>query len=249
MRAYHHALGAGLGDELALRPLRGLAIGAKGVDDDRRVIAAGAHLLDQADPGQAILAASHVRDDDVVVVHRQQPQRVDTAGDRVDREPVILEEALLAFAGVVVVVSHDRYFLNRVCTGIVAFEGEGRVVYSEGNYDYYLEKKQRANVLPPRKEIISDKTPAKTSAATRPRKLSFKETKELEGMEEAIAAVEEEISRIEQLFGDPDFNRKYGPQMNELTADLAANKEKLNALFARWEELEAIRAGAEAPQS
>ena len=68
-------------------------------------------------------------------------------------------------------------------------------------------------------------------------------------MEEAIAAVEEEISRIEQLFGDPDFNRKYGPQMNELTADLAANKEKLNALFARWEELEAIRAGAEAPQS
>src|SRR5690606_16966998 len=53
----------------------------------------------------------------------------------------ILEEALIDFPGVVLVVSHDRYFLNRVCTEIIAFEGEGRVVYSEGNYDYYLEKK------------------------------------------------------------------------------------------------------------
>jgi len=56
----------------------------------------------------------------------------------------ILEEALIAFPGVVLVVSHDRYFLNRVCTGILAFEGEGCVNASTGNYDYYVEKKQRA---------------------------------------------------------------------------------------------------------
>ncbi len=52
----------------------------------------------------------------------------------------LLEEALLAFTGCVLVVSHDRYFLNRVCTGIIAFEGSGRVVYNEGDYDYYREK-------------------------------------------------------------------------------------------------------------
>ncbi len=54
----------------------------------------------------------------------------------------ILEEALLSFNGCVVVVSHDRYFLNRVCNGILAFEGDGKVYFSEGNYEYYIEKKK-----------------------------------------------------------------------------------------------------------
>ena len=56
----------------------------------------------------------------------------------------VLEEALIAFPGVVCVVSHDRYFLNRVCTDILAFEGDGRIHHSVGDYDYYLEKKQKA---------------------------------------------------------------------------------------------------------
>ena len=55
----------------------------------------------------------------------------------------VLEEALIAFPGVVLVVSHDRYFLNRVCTGIFAFEGDGRIAYSVGDYDYYAEKQRR----------------------------------------------------------------------------------------------------------
>lgn len=161
----------------------------------------------------------------------------------------VLEEALLAFSGVVVVVSHDRYFLNRVCTGIIAFEGEGRVVYSEGNYDYYLEKKQRAAVVataPPPREKRDE--PQKAVSLSKPRKLNFKEARELEGMEEAIAAVEEEIARIEAVFVDPDFNRKYGQQAGELNAELAAQKEKLTSLFARWEELEAVRTGAAAAE-
>ena len=56
----------------------------------------------------------------------------------------VLEEALIAFPGIVLVVSHDRYFLNRVCTDILAFEGDGKIHHSVGDYDYYLEKKQRA---------------------------------------------------------------------------------------------------------
>src|SRR5213079_876507 len=54
----------------------------------------------------------------------------------------LLEEALVAFQGNVIVVSHDRYFLNRVCTAILAFEGEGVLRYHVGNYDYYLEKRE-----------------------------------------------------------------------------------------------------------
>ena len=60
----------------------------------------------------------------------------------------LLEEALLAFPGCVLVVSHDRYFLNRVCTGIIAFEGNGQVVYNEGDYEYYREKLAERKTVP-----------------------------------------------------------------------------------------------------
>ncbi len=160
----------------------------------------------------------------------------------------VLEEALIAFPGVVCVVSHDRYFLNRVCTDILAFEGDGRIHHSVGDYDYYLEKKRRAEAVAAKESAAilavnksaAAKEPAKQS---KPRKLSFKENRELEGMEEEIHAAEVEVARIEELFASPDFHRTHATQTNELLAQLAAAKEKVTQLYARWEELEAIRAG------
>ena len=159
----------------------------------------------------------------------------------------VLEEALIAFPGVVCVVSHDRYFLNRVCTDVLAFEGDGKIHHSVGDYDYYLEKKQRVAAAASRASvaILSTNRSAtlsrEASANTKPRKLSFKEQRELEGMEAQILATEEEIARIEGLFASPDFHRTHATQTNQLTAELAATKEKLSQLYARWEELEAIR--------
>jgi ABC transport system ATP-binding/permease protein len=159
----------------------------------------------------------------------------------------ILEEALLAFTGCVVVVSHDRYFLNRVCTGILAFEGDQQVKYSVGDYDYYLEK--TARTASKKETVAKPASSAKSLVASlgnppaRPRKLSFKETRELEGMEAQILAVEEEISRTEALFAQPDFHQQYGQRTEEFTATIAAAKEKLAGLFARWEELEKIGHG------
>ncbi len=161
----------------------------------------------------------------------------------------VLEEALIAFPGVVLVVSHDRYFLNRVCTGILAFEGDERIAYSVGNYDYYLEKKNR----PAARESASGWSaknaapPARDNGpkpAGKGRKLSFKETRELEGMEAEILKVEQEIGRIENLFADPEFHKTHATQTNALLADLAASKERLNQLFARWSELEALKAAS-----
>src|SRR5437762_10178308 len=92
------------------------------------------------------------------------------------------EEALVAFGGCVIVVSHDRYFLNRVCTSILAFEGEGRVAYSVGNYDYYLER--RDALVPARASMPA---PAAVAPPRRgkdkPRKLKWKEEREWESME------------------------------------------------------------------
>jgi ATP-binding cassette subfamily F protein uup len=156
----------------------------------------------------------------------------------------VLEEALLAFPGVVCVVSHDRYFLNRVCTDIIAFEGDGLVRHSAGDYDYYLEKKANAAVRAPAAGPAPKKTAAPPPAAKlqRPGKLSFKESRELEGIEPQILAIEAEIVRIEGLFTSPDFHRTHAAQTNDLLAALAAAKEKLPRLYARWEELEALKA-------
>lgn len=163
----------------------------------------------------------------------------------------VLEEALIAFPGVVCVVSHDRYFLNRVCTDIIAFEGDGRIQHSAGDYDYYVEKKQRAVVAASRQSAaivsLNKNTALSRDVATKPvkpRKLSFKEQRELEGMESQILATEEEIARIEGLFASPDFHRTHATQTTQLTADLAGARERLAQLYARWEELEAVRVAA-----
>ena len=157
----------------------------------------------------------------------------------------VLEEALIAFPGVVLVVSHDRYFLNRVCTDILAFEGNERIAHSAGNYDYYLEKRGRVEAAAPissaaKKEAVS------TRPSTKPRKLSFKETKELEGMESRILEAEGEITRIEGLFASPDFHRTHAQQTNQLKAELEMAKATVAQLYARWEELEAVRVATEA---
>ena len=166
----------------------------------------------------------------------------------------VLEEALIAFPGVTCVVSHDRYFLNRVCTDILAFEGDGKIHHSVGDYDYYLEKKQKAAVAASRQSAAilatnkSEKSAALSrDAATRkykPRKLSFKEARELEGMEAHIQTIEAEVARIEGLFIQPDFHRKHATQVNRLTDELEMAKEQITSLYARWEELERIKTEA-----
>jgi ATP-binding cassette subfamily F protein uup len=161
----------------------------------------------------------------------------------------VLEEALITFLGVVCVVSHDRYFLNRVCTDILAFEGDGRIRHSVGDYEDYLEQRQRAAaeadrhsaaILVLNKTAALSTTPARPKP-TKPRKLTFKEARELEGIEANLLAAEEEIGRIENLFASPDFHRTHATQTNQLMADLAAARQRVTELYARWEELEAIR--------
>jgi ATP-binding cassette subfamily F protein uup len=164
----------------------------------------------------------------------------------------VLEEALIAFPGVVLVVSHDRYFLNRVCTDILAFEGDGKIAHSVGDYDYYLEKKKKAEVVASRQSaaiLATNKSEALAREAakpkTKPRKLSFKEQRELEGIEAQIHGVEAEVARIEGLFADPEFFRKHAAQVNQLTSELDAAKANVPKLYARWEELEAVKSASE----
>ena len=160
----------------------------------------------------------------------------------------LLEEALLAFSGCVLVVSHDRYFLNRVCTGIIAFEGDGQVIYNEGDYEYYREKlAERKARLAKQPVAIQTKAESSRSTEAKPRKMTWKEKTELEGMDAAIIKAEEAMARIEGLFADPEFHSKHGAKTSELTNELEAAKKHGTALYARWEELEAIRTANNKP--
>jgi len=152
----------------------------------------------------------------------------------------ILEEALIGFEGCVVVVSHDRYFLNRVCTGILALEGNGSAYFSEGNYDYYLEKrKARLKKIPVEEKIKIKKED--TREKLKVRKLTWKEAKELESIEAEIVDNESEIEKIETIFSSSDFYENYAEQTTQLNARLNGAKAKVIKLYERWQELEKIK--------
>ncbi|MSR43056.1 MAG: ABC transporter ATP-binding protein [Pedosphaera sp.] len=155
----------------------------------------------------------------------------------------VLEEALIAFTGVVLVVSHDRYFLNRICTDVLAFEGDGTIHHSVGDYDYYLEKKERAAAATSKQALAAITAPKSAASEVKTRRLSFKETKELEGMEAQIQALDAEVVRIEGLFAAPDFHRDHASQAGELKAKMDATKRKTELLYARWSELESLKNG------
>lgn len=155
----------------------------------------------------------------------------------------VLEESLMSFGGCVAVISHDRYFLNRVCTDILAFEGEGRVVYQPGDYQYYLEKRSQrlageAAAAPAPSTSGQSQSPSASESSAKVR-LTWKEQRELEGMEAAILEAEGRVAEAEAIFADPDFHAKYGARTQELTREMEEAKARVEQLYARWEELSA----------
>ena len=159
----------------------------------------------------------------------------------------VLEEALVHYSAPVIVVSHDRYFLNRVCNRIISFDPADGVVIQEGDYDYFAFKQaqkkasQKVETVPVKKTV-----PAAPEAPPRQsRKLSYKEQKELDGMEEAVLEKETEISAIEAEFTAPDFYTTRAKDAPILQARLDAAQAELDALYSRWEELENKRASLE----
>ncbi len=151
----------------------------------------------------------------------------------------LLEEALCFFQGTIIIVSHDRYFLNRVCSDTLAFEGAGVVTLNAGNYDYYLEKRAARKTA----STAAPDVKAAPRRSEKVRKLSYKETRELETIEADIHAVEEKVAQMETALASPDFFAKHGHDWEALEAQLQAAKDRVPKLYARWEELEQIKSG------
>jgi ATP-binding cassette subfamily F protein uup len=141
------------------------------------------------------------------------------------------------------VVSHDRYFLDRICDQIVAFEDDG-VFVQPGNYSYYLEKKKerdarKSSFRIPAITATAQPAAGKTKSA-RPRKLSFKEQRELEGMEDAILKLENRVAEVEATLNDPTFHATRSRETPTLVKELETGKAEIARLYDRWQELASI---------
>jgi ATP-binding cassette subfamily F protein uup len=165
----------------------------------------------------------------------------------------VLERLLLDFDGSVLLVTHDRYFLDKVATAILAFEGEGRVTRYPGNYEMYRALKEQAEAARERGPATPAGVGARSQApplaqprgqappARAGRKLGFNEQRELERIEPAILAAEERKSALEARLADPATYQRDGAAVPALRADLEAATAEVDRLYARWAELEALR--------
>lgn len=174
-----------------------------------------------------------------------------------------LEAMLLDFGGSILLVSHDRWLLDRVATGILAFEGEGRVEYYVGDYSDYREQRARdearlsASATKKSDHVGPKGAPATRSSSVspsagastqRPQKLSQKERRELDGLFEAITQAEEVVATIQARLGDPETYKMPSEEITTLNLELERAGTEARRLTERWEDLEARNAAFEASQ-
>ncbi|MBK8206813.1 MAG: ABC-F family ATP-binding cassette domain-containing protein [Planctomycetes bacterium] len=153
-----------------------------------------------------------------------------------------LEEALCAFAGVVLVVSHDRYFLDRVCTRVLYLDGSGNARFHEGDIEELLAELRKAG---------QPDTPAPVPARERPdevaRKARKKAENELKRLPDRIEQLESECLSLDAQMADASLYTKEGGKAE--AAKLAARRQalstELEGLYAKWQELEALTASPE----
>jgi ATP-binding cassette subfamily F protein uup len=152
----------------------------------------------------------------------------------------LLEEMLLEYPGTLLLVSHDREFLNNVVTSTLVLEGEGRVKEYSGGYDDWLRQRTEATSAAV-EEKPSPRAKSERRQPERPRRLSYKEQRELEELPPRIELLEEELARVHQALADPLLYQKPGPEIAKVKAELESLQSQLDAAFARWEILEAVR--------
>lgn len=153
----------------------------------------------------------------------------------------LLEELLMNFAGTLLLVSHDRAFLNNVVTSTFVYEGEGRIEEYVGGYDDWLRQRKAPLAKPSDKNIMPSTSTLPPKVSQPRKKLSYKEQRELEQLPAKLHALEQEQQQLLQKLSDPKLFKKKA-EVNALQAQLAALDTSLKQSYGRWEELEALTA-------
>jgi len=149
----------------------------------------------------------------------------------------LLEAMLIEYTGTVMLVSHDRTFLNNVATSTLVFEGSGRIEEYVGGYDDWLRQR------PQPEESTPEQKPKKgrpRSVPTGPRKLTFKEQREREELPDIIEDLEARKQDLFAAMADPELYKNAGTEVARLQARLDELERELEAAYARWELLEEL---------
>ncbi len=150
----------------------------------------------------------------------------------------VLEEALEAFPGCVITVSHDRYFLDRIATRILALDGEGHATLHAGDYESYCRRVEERGVMEAEATSAPKSAPVPPPQnETRPRKLSYKEQRELERIEEEIHTLETSVTTLEEKLADPALYASGPTKGRQLAAELEERRTRHGQLIDRWAEL------------
>jgi ATP-binding cassette subfamily F protein uup len=198
-------------------------------------------FLSGGETNRVLLAKLFARPANVIVL--------DEPTNDLDAETLeLLEERLVEFEGTVLVVSHDRAFLNNVVTSTIVFEDGGAREYVGGYDDWQRQRQQRIAERQAAESIAkaatrkaagqTAATPAPSSSG--PRRLSFKERKELEALPATIERFETEIQSLHQDMAQPEYYQQPGARIAEAQARLKRLENDLAAAYARWEELEQL---------
>ncbi len=150
----------------------------------------------------------------------------------------LLEERLMDFDGTLLLVSHDREFINHIVDRCLVFEGDGRVQSYVGGYDDWM-RQRPAPAAAADAKVESTPAPA-TQEKERPRrqKLSYHEQRELKALPRQIEKLEQAITELQQQLAAPGFYREPAETISAAQAQLAARETELEALYERWETLE-----------
>lgn len=195
------------------------------------------HTLSGGEKNRLLLARLFSRPSNVLVL--------DEPTNDLDMETLdLLEERLLEYSGTILIVSHDREFLNNVVTSTLVFEAGGIVREYPGGYDDWL--RQRPKPADPKKAdgvraTVKPKPEKRPPPKDRPRKLTFKEGKELEALPARIERLEQEQKRLHELMADPEFYRGGGERISRAQARINELMQELEEAYGRWEELASIK--------
>jgi len=147
----------------------------------------------------------------------------------------LLETLLVDYPGTILLVSHDRVFLNNIVTSTLVFEGAGQISEYVGDYDDWL--RQRPELLPAAVPV-KENSPTKTEASKK--QLSAEEKRELKNMPKKIEAMEIEQKQLHEQMVDPEFYKKDKIKIVQVQTQLSNLENELKNLYQRWELLEKL---------
>jgi len=149
----------------------------------------------------------------------------------------LLEETLPQFEGTILLVSHDRAFLNNVVTSTIAFEGDGVVREYDGGYDDWFRQKEEGAAAASNLFTAPTKTAPSPAPAAKAKKLSYKDQRELDELPNRIDELETLQAELQNRMAQPDFFKQDGAEIAQAQADLQKMADELAHCYQRWEEL------------